>query len=83
MTPELKIAYEEAYRHGRTLEQLSLAVGTLRRILDLCCNRPRRHDRLYRIAAEARVTLRLLSEANGGVIDDVSPLSASQGGQDV
>ncbi len=67
----------EAFRHGRTQESLTLAVGTLRRIYDICCQRRGRSTRITRIAAEARVTLRLLSEANGGVIDDVSPLSST------
>ena len=68
---------QEAYQHGRTLERLHTAVRTLLTIQAVCSKGklPARR-RLLEIEIEAATTLKALSAANGGVIDDVSPREA-------
>ena len=63
---------KEAYMHGRTQEQFSVAVEALRRIVEVCQRSTRLTGyRLLEVGTIAEATLRQLSSLNGGVIDDV------------
>ncbi len=68
----------EAFRHGRTQERLTGAVECLRRITAVCRDGKRpKADRLLEIEVDAADTLRRLSAATGGVIDDVEPVGGT------
>ena len=65
----------EAYKHGRTQERLRIAVESLRLILKTCERKDRSGLRykLLEIEANAATTLKRLSAATGGIIDDMEP----------